>query len=99
MGAHGVVVAPPCSDLFARVTERPEPVKVQAFISQLPVQALDEGALHGFLGLDEPEANAGALQLFEHGSARSFGSVVEDDLLRQAEFFAEFVEIAGDACA
>lgn len=44
-GAFGIVVAAPSFDLLAGVTQRAEPVQIEALVAQLAVQALDEGVL------------------------------------------------------
>ena len=83
--ALGVVVTAPGRDLFAGMTERAEPVQVQALATKLPVQALDEGVPDGLARLDEAQPNAGAPGSVEHRPARALRPVVEDDLLGQAE--------------
>ena len=40
-----IVVRPPAFDQTPRVVERGEPVRVQAFIAQLAVEALDHAVL------------------------------------------------------
>ena len=45
--AHRVVIHPPFLDHLSCVSQIHEPVLVQAFISELPVEALDERVLRG----------------------------------------------------
>jgi len=45
-------MAPPRGDVVAGVAERPEPVQVQALVTELPVEALDEGVLDRLARLD-----------------------------------------------
>lgn len=99
MRARGVVVIPPAPDLVAGVLQGPEPVQVEAFVPEPAVEGLDVGVLDGLAWLDEAQADAGALRPFEHRPAGAFGSIVEDDLLRQAELEGEFVEEPGYSSA
>ena len=52
MRSQVIVVVAPGLDGFARLGEREEDVLVEAFVAQAAVEALDEGVLHGFAGLD-----------------------------------------------
>ena len=62
MRALGIVVGPPSRDLLACIAERAEPVRVQALIPELAIEALDEGVLDRLAGLDEAQAQAGSLR-------------------------------------
>ena len=47
MRSPGVVVPPPSFDLLASILNRPEQMGIEAFISEPPVEALDEAILYG----------------------------------------------------
>lgn len=49
------VVDAPRFDRALRVGEADEPALVQAFVPERPVEALDEGILHGLPRVDEVE--------------------------------------------
>jgi hypothetical protein len=55
MRSASVVVLPPRFKFFPRIFHREEQVGVEAFVSQSPVEALDEPVLHRFAGTDEVE--------------------------------------------
>ena len=61
MRALGIVVVAPRGDLVAGVTERLEPVKVQALVAHAAVETFNEGVLHRLARLDEPQADTRAL--------------------------------------
>ncbi len=50
-----VVVVLPRLDLAPRILDRQELIRVEALISKLPVEGLDEAVLHGLSRLDEIE--------------------------------------------
>lgn len=52
MRSLGIVHLPPCFDLFSCVSKGSEPVKVQALISELSLEAFDKAILHRFPGID-----------------------------------------------
>ncbi len=92
MGPLGVVVDPPSFDDLAGVAEIEEPVLVEAFIAEPPVEGFDEGVLGRLAGLDEIEPNAVALGPFVERLANHLGTVVEDDLQGQATGLGEPIE-------
>ena len=47
MRSAGVVVHPPSFDLLTGILNRPEQMGVEAFISEPPVEAIDEAIFHG----------------------------------------------------
>ena len=59
MRPAGVVIDPPGLDDLAGIVEIEEPVLVEAFIPEPPVEAFDEGVLCWLARLDEVEPNYG----------------------------------------
>ena len=83
MGPAAVVVEPPSLDDLAGIGEIEEPVLVEAFVAEPPVEAFDEGVLGRLAEVDEVEADAVAPgPLVEH-LADHLRPVVQDDLLGQ----------------
>lgn len=62
MWALGVVVDPPAINFLAGVAERSEPMELQAFVSELCAERLEEGVLHRLARLDKTQAYAGELR-------------------------------------
>lgn len=58
MRALFVVVPSPSGDLLVGEVQAGEPVLVEAFIPETPVEALDVGVLRGLARLDELEVGA-----------------------------------------
>jgi len=56
--SHFVVVASPCRNRRAGLAQRLEPVLVQAFVAEPPVEAFDVAVLHGPSGLDQQMPDA-----------------------------------------
>src|SRR5262249_16836575 len=96
VGPHLVVVGPPDLDLRARVREVDEPVLVQALVSKLPVEGLDEGVVDGFAGPDEVELDATAVRPGIERGAGKLGAVVDDDPPGQRAARGQAVKDAGD---
>ena len=86
-----VVVAPVVNDA-PDVGEALEPVLVQAAVPELAVEALHEGVLGGFSGLDEVQGRAGPLAPKAHRLAGQFGAVVADDGLGMRRGLAQLVQ-------
>jgi len=99
MRPRGVVVAAPCFDPLAGVPDRSEPVLIEAFVPEPTVERLDEGVLHRLAGFNEPQGHTGPFGPFEHGTRGPLGAVVEDDLLWQAEAFAQIIKEPGEPSA
>lgn len=87
--ALDVVVISPLADLPSGVSQKSEPMEVQALMPELAIEILHEGVLlrvlllHGNtcfvcvrVGLDEPKLHAGPLGPVEHGLAGALGPVV-----------------------
>jgi hypothetical protein len=58
VGADLVVVGAPVLDRSARMVEIEEPALVETLVAHSPVEALGEGALHGFPRSDELQRDA-----------------------------------------
>jgi hypothetical protein len=58
MRALLVVFVAPASNLAACIPKIPEPTRIQAFVPQATVKALDVTVLRGFSGLDVYRADA-----------------------------------------
>jgi hypothetical protein len=52
-----VVILPPAFDFAPRITLTREPVRIQAFLSQPPIEALRIGVLHQLARLDELQSH------------------------------------------
>src|SRR6266852_4345167 len=74
--AHGVVIHPPGFDRLPCVSEIHEPVLVQTFIAELPVEALDERVLRGPAALDEMQRHLVLIRPLIHDAAGELRSVV-----------------------
>ena len=48
-----IVIDSPLPDHGSRVTQGMEPMLVQAFVTEFPIEALNEGILGGLAGLDK----------------------------------------------
>ena len=53
-----VVISAPGGDQDTSLRQARKPVIIQALVPEAPVEALDEGVLSGFAGLDQLELNA-----------------------------------------
>ena len=99
MGPAGVVVDPPGLDDLAGIVEIEEPVLVEAFIAEPPVEGFDKGVLGWLAGLDEIEPHAIAPGPFVERLAGHLGAVVQDDLQGQAPGLREPIEHPHDTAA
>ena len=82
MRAHGVVIYPPGFDHLACMSEIHEPVLVQTFIAELPVEAVDERILCGLAALDEVQRHLVLIRPLIHDAAGKLRSVVYLDRCR-----------------
>ena len=98
MRAPGVLVDAPAGDLLAGVAQRSKSTRVQAFVPEFAVEALEEGVQDGLAGFDDPQTNAGPFGPVEHGAACAFRAVVEDDLPRRTVHQRQIVKIARQSC-
>ncbi len=99
MGAFGVVMTTPLIDLLAGMTDGLEPVRVQTVVAQFAVEGFHKGVLNRLARLDEPQPDAGALRPFEHGPTGAFGTVIQDNLLRQSKPQTKIIQETGDTLA
>src|SRR4029077_16220320 len=76
MRAHRVVIHPPGFNHLPCVLQIHEPVLVQAFIAELPVEALDERILCGLATLDEMQRHLVLIRPLIHDATGKLGSVV-----------------------
>ena len=67
MGSELVVVSLPAFDSFSGVSQAREPMKVQAVLAALAVEAFHEGIARRFSRLDELKFDAASLRPQEHG--------------------------------
>src|ERR1700761_4941913 len=58
MRALPVVFVSPAGDLAARIPEVPEPTRIETFVAEAPVKALDVPVLCGLAGLNVNRADA-----------------------------------------
>jgi len=96
MRPHLVVVRSPLIDSHASLSEIPEPIQVQALISEFPVEAFDEGILSRLARLDEVQLDARPLAPEEHRLAGKLRAIITDDRPRQASTYGELIEAACD---
>ena len=89
MGAIGVVMDTPRLNLLAGVTERAEPVLIQALVAEPAVERLNKGVLDRPARFDEAQSDTSPLRPVEHGFRCSFRPIVEGNLLRQTTNLAE----------
>lgn len=93
----GVVVDPPCFDDLAYLDEVGEQGFVQAFVSKLAVEALDEAILHRLARRDVMPFDAALLLPGQDGIRRELGAVVADDHARATSALDDAAELADDA--
>ena len=81
MRSHMIIVLPPQVNLRSGFLHGPEPATIQAFVSELAVQAFHKRILGRLSRLDKAQAYSGFLAPEEHGLAGTLGAVITDDLL------------------
>src|SRR5215468_206446 len=96
MGTHLVVIDPPRLDPRARIVEVEKPVLVEALVTELAVERFDEGIVDRFTGSDEMQLNAILGRPRVERAAGKFGSVVDDDLLREWSHGSDPIEDPGN---
>lgn len=99
MRPRRVVVQPPGFDEGAGFGKRCEVILVEAFVTKLAVETLDEGILRGFAGSDVVQPNAAIDGPAQHGQACEFGAVVQNDRFGIAADRGDGVEHTDDAFA
>src|SRR5215469_7336518 len=81
-----VVILPPAFDFAPCVTQTREPVRVQAFLSQAPVEALRIGVLNRLAGLDELQSYPAFFAPGRQGSAAKLRPVIQHNGFGQTSF-------------
>ena len=74
-------VLSPLIDLHFRLVQRSEPVRAQAFLAELTVEAFDKSILSRFFWMYQAKCDAHRLRPKEHGFAGEFCIVIADHLL------------------
>src|SRR5688572_20200325 len=82
----------PRFDLLPCVRQVGEPVKVQALVAELAVEALDERVLHGLAGPDEVQLHSALIRPGVERLAGELRSVVADDQFRRSAHDNELFE-------
>ena len=83
-----VVVAPPLGGQATHLVERLEPVRVQAFVAQSPVETLDQAVLRWLAGGNERDLDLFLICPGVKDVARELGSVVAGERLHRGGFDA-----------
>ena len=76
-----VVVLSPLINFYPRFVQRSKPVRAQAFLTELAVEAFDERVLSGFFRLYKAKCDTGLPRPKEHDFAGEFGTVVAHHFL------------------
>src|ERR1700691_156325 len=71
-----VVISAPGGDRGARFGKRPEPVFVQALVSELPVERLNVSVLGGLSRFNQPQLDPSGVCPGVHGVARELRTLV-----------------------
>ena len=69
---------------------------VQTFVSELAIEAFDEGVLGRLAWLDKTERGTALLRPEEHRLAGELGAVVTNDHRRQSAALAQLIKEASD---
>ena len=78
-----VVVGSPLRDFVSRICQAQESVLIEAAVSELAVEALDERILRRLARLDEGQRHRPLTRLEEHRLAGQLRSVIADNRGRQ----------------
>jgi hypothetical protein len=81
MGPNLVVIPPPGFDFLSCILQADEPILIQAFIPELPVEALDESILDGLAWLDEAQLHASLVGPHVQGLAGEFRPVLQRPMM------------------
>src|SRR4029079_14212759 len=87
---------PPLLDALPCVVEPRKPVGIQAVVTELVVEALDEGILHGLAWVDEMKANATPARPGVELAPSELRAVVRDDHLGVAAQLRDPIQDSGD---
>ena len=66
---------------------------IEALVPEAAVKALDEGVLDGLARFDKPQSHACPFGPLEHGTACSFGTVVQDDFFGETSQQSQIIQI------
>ena len=77
-----VVVLSPGVDDCSRIVNAGEPIEIEAVLTELAVEALDEGVLGRLAGLNEVQLDAAFLRPEEHRLTCQLRIVIADDRSR-----------------
>ena len=92
MGSAVIVIMPPGFGDPSGFLDAPEPVLIEALISEPPVEALTGAVLHGLSGLDEVVANPPLVAPLVEDPTGELRAVVRDDDLGPASFVDDPVQ-------
>ncbi len=99
MRSFQIVIAPPCFDDVASMSEASEQRFVQTLIAQLPVKALDEAVLHWLAWLNVMPFNFSFLLPRQDDVRSEFRAVVADHHERVTAPFSNAIKFARDPTA
>ena len=91
-----IVVPPKGIDLLLRIFERREPMHVQAFFAEPPVERFDSGVVRRLAATAEVEDDAVRIRTQIHRRTDELGPVVAVDALWQSPLEAESLERGDD---
>src|SRR5690606_8073008 len=94
-----IVVLPPLLDELPGMAHRHEPMLVQAFISELAVEALDITILLRFAGLNEAQLQPHSVSPFIQRLADEFRAVINRDAFGQATALCQPLQYIDDPLA
>ena len=88
MRSDVVVVLSPLINFKASFVQASEPMLIQAFVSELAIQAFNKSVLCRLAWLDKAKRDIGFLAPEEHSFAGELSAIVADDLLGLPTFLA-----------
>lgn len=94
-----VVVAPPIGDQLPRVVEIPEPMVVQAFVPESPIERVDVGVLCGLARLNQLQFYTPLMGPLVHGLAGELRALVGTYRARQTAKATHLVQNPRDAAS
>lgn len=94
-----VVVVPPAREHLAGVGKAVEHLLIEALVTELAVEALDEAVLLGLARRDVMPGDAGLVLLFQNSPAGQLCAIVRHDGLGLAVEPDTAVKLSDDACA
>ena len=94
-----IVIVPPAPQYLSGVGETVEDFLVEAFVTELAIEALDEAVLLRLARRDVVPGDAGFILPFEDGATGQFAAIVRDDGFRPALEPDTAIELPHHACA